>query len=634
VIIIKKSVLITSLLSLLLLFLSFGSTYFLLPARAQHLGPGNIDSATGCIKNDFVQGLPGATQGGFPGNDFAATLKSTVNQIILSELRLENPEWVPVDHTDPQVAVEGTVISSWVSENDFLLDHTAHDKNFDLLVDDKYANLASPPDKIDPSHTDPSISVPSGHANDVEVEWDMGNLNGVNVPSAYWPSEGDRAWTMGRWVYDCGHNVGSLDKPSYTTEIHPASATAFSHTEAVIFPGMHAPTVATITHLYVHGHGGYYDTPVPATIDKHYRFDIPLPPRPCPDISSCPTMAHAEVIKKDFDASNLPAPTLTISGGVVHVDYDLSSVTPSPDNKYGVVIASGWLTPQTTQDYQILKASVTGIDINNCQGCNNWSMWADIGTHWVYLGTFKSSAPNIKVGDCFNHGQCTPSGSVALTQDPANVTFIMPTQLVPSSPSDTTAASSVLFVIQGFSWSNNEANFGIFPSPNPFSNTDVSGNIQRFAEITKRTGVDLDGLFSIRVNGYRGESGSGTGGLGGLTTGLYAMRQFIADAIIGMKVQNIFHHFGPETQPPFGPFGIGSHTEIALPPGQLPSASNYTISYTIQDMGTIPKGTPTGWVPPVGPTVAKVCDLPNPPAFCHPFGTSATSQPKNNPLGK
>jgi hypothetical protein len=599
---IDRPVLITTLLSFLIVFSSFN--LYPAPVKAAHLVASDIDAATGCRKNNFVSS---------PAAQILDT-KNTMIEGILSYLRLYNPEWVPVDRTDPQVAVEGTVQSSWVSENDFLLDHTGHDKNFDLLVDDKYANLATTADHIDPAHADPNISVPVGHANDVEVEWDMGNLNGVNVPTDYWPSEGDRAWTMGRWVYDCSHDFGPPQgvAPSYTTEIHPASATAFSHTEAVIFSGMHAPSLATVTHLYIHGRGGYYDTPVPATIDKHYSFDIPLPPQPSM-IRQQYVAAHAEVLKTDFDASTVPPPTLTIVGRGgdvhVHVDYDLSSVTPSPDNKFGVVIASGWLTPQTTQDYRILKASVTGITINNCQGCNNWSMWADIGSHWVYLGTFKSSTPDIKIGDCFNHGRCTPAGFIPLTQDPSNVTLIVPTQFVPSSPSNTTAASSVLFQTNGYSWSNNEGNFGIFPAPNTnvFSNMDVPGNIANLAEIFKRANVDSNGLLNILYGvplKYRG------------LTYNDAVTQFISDGILGMKVFTIHHHFGPETN-----FGVGSHNEVANPQGS--PNGNYTIQYNIQDMGTIPKGTQTGWVPNIFNSVPLITGQLTPGP--HGTATNATS---------
>jgi hypothetical protein len=105
-------------------------------------------------------------------------------------------------------------------------------------------------------------------------------------------------------------------------------------------------------------------------------------------------------------------------------------------------------------------------------------MWADLGTQWVYLGTFKSSTPDVKVGDCFNHGHCTPAGFIPLTQDPANVTIIMPTQAQPTSPSSPINTASLLFVVQGYSWSNNEGSFGLFPTPDPFSDTTAYGNIE------------------------------------------------------------------------------------------------------------------------------------------------------------
>ena len=79
---------------------------------------------------------------------------------------------------------------------------------------------------------------------------------------------------IGRYIFDCGHpDTGPR------SELHPATAVAFTHFEPLIFgsPGSE-PLLAAKTSIYIHGTGGpIYETPVGGRI---YEFDVVLPPKP------------------------------------------------------------------------------------------------------------------------------------------------------------------------------------------------------------------------------------------------------------------------------------------------------------------------------------------------------------------
>ena len=63
----------------------------------------------------------------------------------------------------------------------------------------------------------------------MEMEWEIGTTNDGSddrFPKEFWPSEGDRVWMVGRYIFDCGH-------PPPHTELHPANAVAFTHFEPV-----------------------------------------------------------------------------------------------------------------------------------------------------------------------------------------------------------------------------------------------------------------------------------------------------------------------------------------------------------------------------------------------------------------
>src|SRR5205823_2698443 len=140
-----------------------------------------------------------------------------------------------------------------VAYHDFPFDHDTHDWNWDLLPDPAYQFL---------NGTDNGRV---GSSRQMEIEWEE-----KFFPSAFRPAVGDRAWMLGRWVFDCGHSP-------YLTEIHPAKAVAHTRFAPTILPGDAAPSLTNKTFIWIHGRGGYYNRSVAR---QNYDFDVALPSRP------------------------------------------------------------------------------------------------------------------------------------------------------------------------------------------------------------------------------------------------------------------------------------------------------------------------------------------------------------------
>ena len=163
----------------------------------------------------------------------------------LNKIARADPQWVPVHQdagkpfpNDDPTILEGTVMTpaqkgnlqadstaqapSEVAEEDVPWSHYTHDKTFDVIPDIGYQHLLS---------QDANGVVEGGQFPHMEVEADNGSQMTESdgsvdrelgsLPEFVWPSVGDRVWTSGRWVFDCGHPGGSVDNPEYTTEIHP-----------------------------------------------------------------------------------------------------------------------------------------------------------------------------------------------------------------------------------------------------------------------------------------------------------------------------------------------------------------------------------------------------------------------------
>jgi hypothetical protein len=291
--------------------------------------------------------------------------------------------WDPVISDDP-VVVEGVVTNSKVTYTDYPYNHNSHDWNFHVKPDSKYDVYKAGWDRKSPFSGLAGIFSPFSVLAGIfdvrqqlmEMEWETRNF-----PPQFWPMEGDRVWMMGRYVWDCGH-------VPLKTEIHPPEAVAFTRQEPVVFTvdGVKdpSPSLASKTYIYIHGRGGYYDTPVGGEKDTTYEFDISLPPKPSPTAEP-----YVEVLEVPFGGVR---PTLTLiptssADQKVHVVYPLSSVPPSPDNKFGAVVAAGWREQTPSQSYHELEVTFNSILINdnkdNAEG--EWKLWASVNGKWIEL---------------------------------------------------------------------------------------------------------------------------------------------------------------------------------------------------------------------------------------------------------
>jgi hypothetical protein len=127
-------------------------------------------------------------------------------------------------------------------------------------------------------------------------------------------------------------------------------------------------------------------------------------------------------------AGRLPcalAPKLTpdLATNLVHVDYDLSSVKPSPDNQFGVIIAAGWQEIKPSQTYHKLSVTFNSVDINNCHACFSWPFWVNAGGSWLGSGNIDTYVDNTCVaGQSYEkYAYCIPFthngiGNVPLSQ--------------------------------------------------------------------------------------------------------------------------------------------------------------------------------------------------------------------------
>ena len=317
------------------------------PANVQ---PANVQPAQLLVSS--TQGTLRGCRDGGPGN-----------------INRAKPQWVSVQPGDaPQVA-EGLVTASKVSSSDNPANHTSHDQNFDLHLDVGYQFLHSDANPVEDG------------ARVMEMEWESRYF-----PPQFWPVDGDRAWMLGRWIFDCGH-------PPYRTEIHPPRAVAFTRLEPTLFPGSSMPAYTNRAYVYVHGRAGYYKTPV-AT--RNYEFDVPLPPKPFADTPVRSNRLRAEVLELPFGGPRpILTPQPTVNPTRVHVVYPLNLGNPDPNLRYGAVLAVGWQeqsilavqNPGPTR-FRQLRVTFDSIRINNDHDpvfSGEWNLWVRAGGSWFQL---------------------------------------------------------------------------------------------------------------------------------------------------------------------------------------------------------------------------------------------------------
>ena len=272
---------------------------------------------------------------------------------------------------------EGVVTASHMAVNDFPLNHESHDKNIYLKLDGAYEGMHS-----DANEVEDGVRV-------FEVEWES-----KHHTEQYWASVGDRAWVLGRWIFDCGH-------PPYRTEIHPPQGTAYTRSAPHIFRGDRIPSNTVKSFVLLNGKGGYYDAAVGG---RDYEFEISVPPMPgsrrprVTDVTAVGAATlRAEVVALPFGG---PAPILTPVPGSnkVKVRYPLSRTPASANNKFGAIIAAGWRTSSDKASYRKLRVHLKSIKINNShegfpRGDGEWNLYISINGDWKKIKGLDGDEP-------------------------------------------------------------------------------------------------------------------------------------------------------------------------------------------------------------------------------------------------
>jgi len=277
--------------------------------------------------------------------------------------------WAYVDTSRKRVQATGIAHNVKMAATDTPANHFSHDLDFEVRLDPGQTNLLS---------TQAEDSLP--------IEWEAGirphekTGDGARpiFPKRVWPSEGDRIWVDGNWIFDCGHPT---DDGLYKTEIHPARALATMRDVAAPIPGTGTtPVPVTLTDLYITGKGGFAPNQLncgpdiiigdhggtcgqdPAPEDDSYKttpindtdftFDVCLPARPRPnavvkwrvDTPSDNTVNIEPVVQlvnaSGFCVTDDPA---IDAGKMLRVTAPLRNTATPPTSVYSRRIYAGWV---------------------------------------------------------------------------------------------------------------------------------------------------------------------------------------------------------------------------------------------------------------------------------------------------
>ncbi len=256
--------------------------------------------------------IPGISdECGVINDSFAAQIETLGLASILK--KIPNSGWVFVDPAQKFRSVTGEVsgknVSAKVQYTDFPMIHDSHDFVHNVRVDagqEDILSIANAPNEDDAEVANESELKPS---TDIHVEWETGiqpdTHSGEGLaffPKWAWPSEGDRVFVNGSWVFDCGHPTKVGDVWHYKTEIHAPRAIASMRQQFRTLPGTGTtPVQVTATDIYIHGRAGFVNDDLvcgpgvildlaqlvdPCAPEPHrafeiaddYQFDICLPP--------------------------------------------------------------------------------------------------------------------------------------------------------------------------------------------------------------------------------------------------------------------------------------------------------------------------------------------------------------------
>lgn len=380
--------------------------------------------------------------------DFAISIFGPLFDVLLSgvlapfgitapELKADVPDegWVWVNRSDRYREVEGVVERSKTAAIDFPATHDTHDQNTIIKVDPKYTGVlgrVNEPNE-EKEEIDPADLLPP---TDIEMEWEHGTRNfetGRGEPERFfprwaWPAVGDRVWTEGNWVFDCGHATKVDGVDHFRSEIHPARAIAAMRQQVHELPGSGTTQVpVTATDLYIHGRAGiitdileYGQTIVQTPtldvvhdindhlvtpIDNDFDFEVCLPPQPSP--SAVPAFSFEDgpgntisiPPELELAVADSTGPCAITGSKELHVRVPLAGTGVSGDEVYARKIYTGWVYPAASLRHFVVKldrmdlhtdkevegslggdCECTFFYVNLDKAPDEWSRLAD---HWV-----------------------------------------------------------------------------------------------------------------------------------------------------------------------------------------------------------------------------------------------------------
>ncbi len=334
--------------------------------------------------------------------------------------------WAWVNRAQKMKSAVGIATKSKIAHNDTPANHFSHDWNVDLRLDPGQEYLLS-----DVNGRDLASDVPQK----IEMEWETGITPGQTsgatdrpwFPAWATPSVGDRVWTEGHWIFDCGHGVSvktampvagdptscpagteagfrvlGSNQIEYTdcrddhfrSEIHPGRAIASMRSQTATLPGSGTtPVPVTATDLYIHGRGGFIvqqlncgigiildDESCPTTttpIDDTYSFDICLPPKPSPlaaldwsvspgpgnTLNQVPVIDDVEAVG-GCDAAPDEYGNDFDDGTMLRAVVDLRGSGATPQDVYARHITAGWVFP-TAAPMRHLQLRLDQMDLHN-----------------------------------------------------------------------------------------------------------------------------------------------------------------------------------------------------------------------------------------------------------------------------
>ena len=365
---------------------------------------------------------------------------------------IPDPSWTPVNKGNPGFpqfrSVSGEVSGSRVSYTDYPDVHDSHDGIFDIMVDPGQEDLLS-----DANRDLNGDDVPDS----IEVEWEAGirtnEFSGDGslhfYPKWVWPSEGDRVWANGDWIFDCGHPSDIEGKPHARSEIHPARAVASMRQQMRTLPGSGTtPVPVTATDLYIHGRAGFVTdmldcgdavilgpTPAcpdgtpfgdhdpvadhhPRPIDEDFEFTICTPPLPF-DKAALATFIEEGPGNTVTDPSRAPNLDPDGDGQVaepstgacasdpakfgpvqVNVRIPLADSGVIPDDVYARKIYAGWVFP--SENLKHLKLTLNKMDLHDdlepdffdCECTFFWMNVDRAPDEWIRLSDFATGNMN------------------------------------------------------------------------------------------------------------------------------------------------------------------------------------------------------------------------------------------------